>query len=74
MYALAEINTCVMGGALTAAAVQSGHLRQLSLGYRAMVQASKDSGGELVFGQKRIHELSIVERGARPNYNILSIA
>ena len=69
MWALAEINTKNLGGAITAAAVESGLYGEFSLGYKTRFQKLMEEGGDrrekLVVLDKEIMELSIVKKGAR---------
>ena len=68
MWALAEIDTQHMGGAMTAAAVERGHLGEFSLGYITKMQ--REAGGGVSVQEKRIVELSIVKKGAREGCTI----
>ena len=70
MWALAEIDTQNMGGAMTAAAVERGHLGEFSLGY--VTQMQRGAGGSVSAHDKRIVELSIVKKGARDGCQIAS--
>jgi hypothetical protein len=63
MWALAEIDTQQLGGAMTAAAVERGQLGEFSLGYVTKMQ--RDGSGQVRAKEKRITELSIVKKGAR---------
>jgi hypothetical protein len=63
MWALAEIDTQHMKGAMTAAAVERGQLGEFSLGYVTKMQ--RETGGGVSVQDKRIMELSIVKKGAR---------
>lgn len=65
MWALAEIDTQHMKGALTAAAVEQGKLGEFSLGYVTKMLPRADGVRE-----KRIMELSIVKKGARDGCHI----
>ena len=71
MWALAEINTKNLGGAITAAAVESGLYGEFSLGYKTRFGKKREgdnSGGrreKIVVLDKEIMELSIVKKGAR---------
>ena len=71
MWALAEIDTSYLGGAVTAAAVEQGLYGEFSLGYKALMKKNKDTG-ELDVFKKEIIELSIVRKGARENCKIWS--
>ena len=68
MWALAEIDTQHMKGAMTAAAVQGGQLGEFSLGYVTKMQ--RQAGGGVSVQDKRIIELSIVKKGAREGCRI----
>ena len=68
MWALAEIDTRNMSGAMTAAAVQRGNFGEFSLGYVTKMQ--RESGGAISVQDKRILELSIVKKGAREGCQI----
>jgi phage head maturation protease len=63
MYALAEINTKQLPGAMTAAAIDRGNFREFSLGYKATMQRDSSSG-KLLVTDKNIMEVSIVKKGA----------
>ena len=67
MWALAEIDTRQLGGAMTAAAVERGQLGEFSLGY---VTKMERNGGNVNATDKRIVELSIVKKGAREGCKI----
>jgi hypothetical protein len=69
MWALAEIDTSNLSGALTAAAVEHGRLGEFSLGYVAKMQKDKFTG-KIEVQDKRIIELSIVKKGAREGCTI----
>jgi phage head maturation protease len=68
MWALAEIETNHIKGAMTAAAVERGQLGEFSLGY--VTQMSRASNGGVNVNGKRIIELSIVKKGARDGCRI----
>jgi len=86
MWALAEIDTRNMSGAMTAAAVQRGNFGEFSLGYVTKMQ--RETGGSVSVHEKRcacvglllilsffdsvdrILELSIVKKGARDGCQI----
>jgi len=68
MWALAEIDTRNMSGAMTAAAVQRGNLGEFSLGYVTKMQ--RETAGGVSVHEKRILELSIVKKGARDGCQI----
>ena len=68
MFALAEIDTTHLHGAVTAQAVENGKLAQFSLGYVA--QMKRKSDGKIEVGDKNIVELSIVKVGALTGCNI----
>jgi hypothetical protein len=76
MWALAEINTKDLGGALTAAAVERGLYGEFSLGYKTRFgkKNESDSSGsrheKIVVLDKEIMELSIVKKGARDGCTI----
>ena len=67
MWALAEIDTQQLGGAMTAAAVEKGHFGEFSLGYVTKMQRN---GEGVNATDKRIVELSIVKKGAREGCKI----
>lgn len=64
MYALAEIHTSNISGAVTAAAIDKGKFKEFSLGYKAVMERDPKTGGIRV-KDKNIMELSIVKKGAR---------
>ena len=68
MWALAEINTGHIRGAMTAAAVQGGQLGEFSLGY--VTKMERAANGGVSVHEKRILELSIVKKGARDGCHI----
>ena len=68
MFALAEIDTTNLHGAVTAQAVERGKLAQFSLGYVA--QMKRSSNGSIQVGEKNIVELSIVKVGAHTGCDI----
>ena len=70
MFALAEIDVAQPAGAATAAAVRSGDLQGLSLGYTSKIRKCRKTG-RLVVGDKVIRELSICKDNARPGCRIL---
>lgn len=70
MWALAEINTCELGGAVAAAAVEKGCFNEFSLGYKAQMFRNPMSGS-IEVGNKDILELSIVKKGARDGCKIM---
>lgn len=70
MWALAEIKTDRMTGALTAAAIDKGKFSEFSLGYKAKMDKNPFTG-KINVGNKRIHELSIVKKGARDGCRII---
>jgi hypothetical protein len=72
MFALAEIDVRKPGGALAAEFVKSGRLGEFSLGYTTRMMKCKQTGG-FKPESKRIHELSLVNRGARPGCLITKI-
>jgi hypothetical protein len=67
MWALAEIDTRSLSGAVTAAAVEKGRLAEFSLGY---VTRMEQAGGRICVGDKCIRELSIVRKGAHDGCTI----
>lgn len=69
LWALAEINTSHVKGAVTAAAVENGNFKDFSLGYKAKMQRDPLSG-KIKVGEKNIIELSIVKKGARDGCHI----
>jgi len=69
MWALAEINTGYLPGAVTAAAVEKGRFKEFSLGYKSQLYVDEPSG-KLMVGNKNILELSIVKNGAREGCQI----
>lgn len=68
IWALAELDTKVVNGAIAAAAVQRGHLGDFSLGYTVSINQTQD--GKYNVGEKNIHEVSLVKVGARENCHI----
>jgi hypothetical protein len=68
LYALAEIDESHIPGALAAAAVDQGRFGEFSLGYSSRIE--QQSGGKWVATDKRILELSLVKKGARPQCQI----
>ncbi len=64
MWALAEIDTSNLPGAVTAAAVERGVFGEFSLGYTAKMNRNIITG-KLNVQDKQIMELSIVKKGAR---------
>ena len=69
LYALAEIDETQMHGALAAAAVDQGRFGEFSLGYSSRIEREPKSG-KWVATDKRILELSLVKKGARPQCHI----
>ena len=69
MYALAEIHTSNISGAVTAAAIERGKFKDFSLGYKATMHRNPDTG-QLQVKNKDIFELSIVKKGAREGCHI----
>jgi len=67
LYALAEIDETQIPGALAAAAVDQGRFGEFSLGYSSRIERQ---GGKWVATDKRILELSLVKKGARPQCKI----
>jgi hypothetical protein len=65
MFALAEIDMKKPGGALAAEYVKSGRLGEFSLGYTTRMMKCKNTGN-FKPESKKIHELSLVNKGARP--------
>ncbi len=70
MWALAEINTSEIGGAVAAAAVEKGCFKEFSLGYKAQMFRNPENGS-IEIGKKDIFELSIVKKGARDGCKIM---
>ena len=68
MWALAEIETSHIKGAMTAAAVERGQLGEISLGY--VTKMRRAGNGGVSVDEKRIIELSIVKKGARDGCRI----
>ena len=73
MWALAEIDTSDMPGAVAAAAVEHGRFGEFSLGYACQFSRNPLTN-RVEAGDKRIMELSIVKTGARPNCTIAAHA
>lgn len=71
MWALAEMNTSSMPGALAAAAVQRGSWPEFSLGYSAEIQRDQTTQ-KLRVVKKTINELSLVRKGARPGCHVVA--
>jgi hypothetical protein len=69
LYALAEIDETNLPGALAAAAVDQGRFGEFSLGYSSRIERQQQSG-KWVATDKRILELSLVKKGARPQCQI----
>jgi hypothetical protein len=66
------LNNGVLEGSIGSEFVRSGICRDLSMGYTLSMQQS-DNGGIQV-GKKRLKEISIVKRGARPKCHIHGVA
>ena len=72
VYALAEIDTSHVGGATAAAFVKSGNFQDFSLGYVSKrLPPTGDGRLHILPGHKRMRELSLCRRGARPGCHIL---
>lgn len=65
-----ELDESVLEGAIGGEFVRAGVCRDLSLGYTVDMTHSKNSGGRISAGNKRLKEISIVKKGARSKCHI----
>jgi hypothetical protein len=70
-----ELNDRVLEGSIGSEFVRAGICRDLSMGYTLDVKHS-DKGKKdiLLWGRKRLKEISIVKRGARPRCHIHGVS
>ena len=67
-----SLNNSVLEGSIGSEFVRAGICRDLSMGYTLSMQQSSDGGIQM--GKKRLKEISIVKRGARPRCHIHGVA